>query len=242
MKHRCRSNLLDQTLRQFQLYIMESDTFEAVDRYFVDLLNAPDAALESALEAGINAGLPDIQVSAAQGKFLNMLIRLSGATRVLELGTLGAYSTIWMARALPENGRLITLEFESLHVEVARRNLTQAGLDRLVEVIEGAALDSLPKLVAQCEPAFDFIFLDADKESYPDYLPWLVKLSRPGTLIIADNVVREGAVIDPTSSDPRVQGVRKFNDMVAANPKLDASALQAVGAKGYDGFLMAIVK
>ena len=221
---------------------MKSDTFKEVDQYFTDLLHSPDVALESALEAGIKAGLPDIQVSAAQGKFLNLLIRLSGAKRVLELGTLGAYSTIWMAGALPENGCLITLEFEPTHAEVARRNLTQAGLDRVAEVIEGVALESLSKLVAQGEPPFDFIFLDADKEGYPDYLPWLVKLSQPGTLIIADNVVREGAVIDAANPDPRVQGVRKFNDLVASTPRLDAVTVQTVGSKGYDGFLMAIVR
>ncbi len=221
---------------------MELDAFEAVDRYFVNLLHAPDATLDAAQGACTEAGLPDIQVSTSQGKFLQLLVRLSGAKRILELGTLGAFSTIWMARALLKGGRLVTLEFDSKHVEVARGNLANAGLDAVVDVIEGPALDTLSKLDAKGIEPFDFIFLDADKEGYPDYLPWLLRFSRPGPVIIADNVVRDGAVIDSTSPDPRVQGVREFNDLVANEPRLDATTMQTVGAKGYDGFLIAIVK
>lgn len=221
---------------------MNANSFEAVDRYFTDLLHAPDADLSAALEACSEAGLPEIQVSAAQGKYLNLMIRLSGASRVLELGTLGAYSTIWMARALPEQGELITLESEPLHAKVARGNIARAGLDHVVKLLEGPALDTLEKMNLKKEAPFDFIFLDADKEGYPDYLPLVMQLSRPGTVILADNVVREGAIIDSASPDPRVQGVRKFNDLVAANPRLDATTMQTVGAKGYDGFLLAIVK
>ncbi len=221
---------------------MISQTFQAVDRYFENLLHEPDSVMDAALQTCLKAGLPDIQVSAAQGKFLNLLIRISGAKRVLELGTLGAYSTIWMARALPDDGKLITLEFDPHHAEVARNNVTLAGLDRIVEIIEGPALQSLSVLAEKNEVPFDFIFLDADKEGYPDYLPGILRLSRPGTVIIADNVVREGAIIDEHNPDSRVQGVRKFNELVSEHPQLDAVSMQTVGSKGYDGFLMAIVK
>lgn len=217
------------------------EQWTAVDRYFTQRLAGSDAALDAALAASAAAGLPEIQVSANQGKLLHLLARIQGARAILELGTLGAYSTIWLARALPEGGRLITLEADPKHAEVARANIARAGLDAVVELRLGPALETLPRIEAEgCGP-FDMIFLDADKPGYPDYLPWLMRLSRRGTLIIADNVVRDGAVIDPDSADPKVQGVRRFNDLLAAEPRLCATAIQTVGSKGYDGFAIAIV-
>lgn len=215
-------------------------TWDKVDRYFEDLLVPNDDALDAALKENKAAGLPPIDVTQLQGKFLEFLVRISGARRVLEIGALGGYSTIWLARALPEGGRVVTLELEPHHAEVARRNLDRAGaLDR-VEVIVGSALDTLPKLVSRVEP-FDLIFIDADKESYPEYLGWALKLSRPGTVIVADNVVREGLVADADCDDPRVQGVRRFAEMMSAEPRLSSTVLQTVGAKGYDGFSLSVV-
>lgn len=198
----------------------------------------PDEALEAALKASEEAGLPAIQVAPTQGKLLQILARSVGARRILEIGTLGAYSTIWLARALPEGGRLVTLEAEPKHAEVARANLARAGLAAVVEVRVGPAIESLPGLESG-EP-FDLVFIDADKPAYPGYLEWSVRLTRPGALIIADNVVRNGAVADPTSSDANVQGIRRFNELLAASKQVEATILQTVGVKGYDGLAIAV--
>jgi len=213
----------------------------AVDRYIAGLLLPEDPILDAALDASRAAELPLINVSPTQGKLLHLLARIQRARRILELGTLGGYSTIWLARALPADGRLITLEANPKHAEVARENIVRSGLANLVEVRLGSALDSLKQMVASgCAP-FDFIFLDADKSGYPDYLTWTLKLSRPGTMIIADNVVRNAKVLDPSSDDPDVQGIRRFNELLAAERRLSATTIQTVGRKGYDGFALAMV-
>ncbi|MEE1774218.1 O-methyltransferase [Streptomyces sp. JV185] len=212
-----------------------------VDDYFNGLLVGPDEALDAAVEASDGAGLPAIQVAANQGKLLNLLARLQGARTVLEIGTLGGYSTIWLARALPEGGKVVTLEADPAYAEVARANIERAGLADVVEIRVGRALDTLPELAAQGYGPFDVVFIDADKPSNPDYLAWSLKLTRPGSLIVADNVVRDGEVVDGTSEDPKVQGVRRFTELVAAEPTLTATALQTVGSKGYDGLMMALV-
>ncbi len=214
----------------------------AVDRYIRGLLVPEDPILDAALETSRAAELPPINVSPTQGKLLHLLARIQGARRILELGTLGGYSTIWLARALPADGRLITLEANAKHAEVARENIARAGLARLVEVRLGSALDSLKQMIASgCAP-FDFIFIDADKSGYPDYLTWTLKLSRPGAMIIADNVVRNAKVLDPSSDDPDVQGIRRFNELLAAEHRLSATTIQTVGSKGYDGFALAMVE
>ena len=182
-----------------------------------------------------------IDVAPNQGKLLHLLARIAGARKILEIGTLGGYSTTWLARALPEDGRLITLEFDAKHAEVARKNIARAGLDKLVTVRLGAALDTLPLLVKEGEGPFDLIFIDADKKNIPNYLTWSLKLSRKGTLILVDNVIRDGEVIDASSEDPNVQGARQLFDALKAEPRLQATALQTVGSKGYDGFAMAVV-
>jgi len=220
---------------------MSQDRWTAVDSYISDLLVRPDEALETALEGSEAAGLPAIQVAANQGKLLHLLARLQGARSILEVGTLGGYSTIWLARALPPGGRLITLELEPRHAEVARANIARAGLAERVEVRVGPASESLPRLTQEGVEPFDLVFIDADKEGYPDYLGWALRLTRPGSLIVADNVVRGGALIDPDSSDPRVQAVRRFIELVAAEPCLDATVIQTVGSKGYDGLAFAVV-
>ncbi|MFF3123618.1 O-methyltransferase [Streptomyces sp. NPDC057908] len=212
-----------------------------VDDYFNGLLVGPDEALDAAVEASEAAGLPAIQVAANQGKLLNLLARLQGARTVLEIGTLGGYSTIWLARALPEGGKLVTLEFDPECAEIARANIERAGLSEIVEIRVGRALDTLPELAAEGHGPFDVVFIDADKPSNPDYLAWSLKLTRPGSLIIADNVVRDGEVVDGTSDDPKVQGVRRFTELVSAEGTLSATALQTVGSKGYDGLMMALV-
>ncbi|WP_413753652.1 O-methyltransferase [Streptomyces sp. R-74717] len=212
-----------------------------VDDYFNGLLVGPDEALDAAVEASDKAGLPAIQVAANQGKLLNLLARLQGARTVLEIGTLGGYSTIWLARALPEGGRLVTLESDPECAEVARGNIERAGLSEVVEIRVGRALDTLPELAEEGYGPFDVVFIDADKPSNPDYLAWSLKLTRPGSLIIADNVVRDGEVADGGSDDPKVQGVRRFTELVAAEPTLTATALQTVGSKGYDGLMLALV-
>jgi predicted O-methyltransferase YrrM len=212
-------------------------TWKAVDDYAGALFAPHDDALAAALRDSESAGLPAIQVSAPQGRLLQLLVLAVGATRVLEIGTLGGYSTIWMARALPAGGRLVSLEADAKHAGVARANLARAGLADRVEVTLGAALESLPALAAAGGPPFDFVFIDADKPSMPAYLDWAVKLSRPGALIVADNVVREGAVLDP-AGDASVQGVRAMHERIAADPRLVATVVQTVGAKGYDGFTL----
>lgn len=220
---------------------MDSETWTAVDRYYADLLFAPDAALEHALKASAQAGLPEIQVQPHMGRMLEMMTRMCGARRILELGTLGGYSTLWLARALPADGCLITLESDAAHASVAQETFAKAGMESLIELRLGPALETLPQLEEEGH-RFDLIFLDADKDNYPNYLPWLIKLSRSGTVIIADNVVRNGMVVDPECPDARVQGVRKFASLLAAEPRLEATAIQTVGGKGYDGFVLARVK
>jgi len=221
---------------------MEQNLWNAVDRYLADTLISPDQRIEDALEANACAGLPAIDVAPSQGKLLHLLARIQGARRILEIGTLGGYSTIWLARALPAGGQLITLELEPKHAAVASSNIQRAGLSSLVDIRVGPALDSLAALHAQNPEPFDFIFLDADKPNNPNYLEWAVKLSRPGTLILADNVVREGSIVDAGNSDPRVTGTRTFLERLGNHPQLDATAIQTVGVKGYDGFAVAIVK
>ncbi len=212
-----------------------------VDQYFESLLVPQDAMLDAATEASTKAGLPPIAVTSLQGKFLEFLIRISNARRILEIGTLGGYSTLWMARALPNEGRIITLELESHHARVASENLRRAGLLDRVDIRVGPANDSLAALAAERAAPFDLIFIDADKQGYPEYLEGSLKLSRIGTIIVADNVVREGKVIDPKSKDKNIQGVRRFTERIAANPRLSATVLQTVGSKGYDGFALAVV-
>lgn len=220
---------------------MSLEQWNAVDRYISDTLLTTDPILDAALRSAADAGLPPISVAPNQGKFLQLLAMAQSARHILEIGTLGGYSTIWLARALPPDGRLVTLEFEPTHVEVAKANIERAGLSDVVELRVGAALETLPKLAAEKREPFDFIFIDADKENYPGYFEWALKLSRRGTTIIADNVVRNGEVINPDSADPRVQGVRRFHQLVAAEGRVSATAIQTVGSKGYDGFTMAVV-
>jgi predicted O-methyltransferase YrrM len=220
---------------------MTQDQWTAVDRYINDLLVPSDAALEAALETSTAAGLPAISVSPSQGKLLQLLARVMGARMILEIGTLGGYSTIWLGRALPAGSRLITLESEPKHAEVARVNIARAGLSNVVDVRLGLAVDTLSQLSAERVGPFDLIFIDADKPGYPDYLRWALRLSRIGTLIIADNVVRKGAVIDAASTDPLVQGIRRFNELLAAEPRVSATEIQTVGSKGYDGLAIAVV-
>jgi len=220
---------------------MPQEQWTAVDHYLTDLLVPPDPALEGALRASAAAGLPPINVSPSQGKLLHLLARLQGARTILEIGTLGGYSTIWLARALPAGGRLVTLEADVKHAAVARANIASADLADVVELRLGPALETLPQLAAEQPGPFDLIFIDADKPSYPDYFAWALRLSRVGSLIVADNIVRNGAVLDPTSDDPRVLGVRRFIEMLAAEPRVNATAIQTVGIKGYDGFALALV-
>lgn len=221
---------------------MSKELWTAVDQYLVENLIPRDPVFDEALKANAAAGLPTIDVAPNQGKLLHLLARIQDARRILEIGTLGGYSTIWLARALPSNGKLVTLEAEAKHAEVARANIQRAGLSSIVELRLGPALDSLSQLHKEETPPFDLIFIDADKENIPGYLEWSLRLSRPGTIIVVDNVIRDGAVVDPKDPDPRVQGVRRFFDMVAADSRLDTTALQTVGTKGYDGFALAIVK
>ncbi|MFF2044154.1 O-methyltransferase [Kitasatospora sp. NPDC058170] len=220
---------------------MPQQTWTAVDDYFNDLLVEQDDALLAAVADSAAAGLPPHQVAPNQGKLLNLLARVHGARRILEIGTLGGYSTIWLARALPEGGRLVTLEADERCAAVAGANLARAGLAEVVEIRAGRALDTLPLLEREQAGPFDLVFIDADKPANPDYLDWALRLTRPGSLIIGDNVVRDGAVTDSASEDPRVQGVRRFTELVAAHPRLTATALQTVGEKGYDGFVLALV-
>jgi predicted O-methyltransferase YrrM len=217
--------------------VTDQERWTAVDTYFTELLVPPDPALEAALAASAAAGLPPMQVSPSQGKLLMLLARLHGARRILEIGTLGGYSTIWLARALPEGGRVVTLEADPRYAEVARANVARAGLSDVVEVRVGPALATLAGL----DGTFDFVFIDADKASNPPYLEWSLKLSRPGSVIVADNVVRRGEVVDPASANPSVQGIRRFTELLAADPRVTATAIQTVGEKGYDGFALALV-
>jgi predicted O-methyltransferase YrrM len=221
---------------------MTQETWSAVDAYFCDRLIPADPVLESTLRRSEAMGLPQHNVAPNQGKLLQFFAQMQGARRILELGTLGGYSTIWLARALPEGGRLITLEANPAHAEVAEANIAQAGLSHLVDVRVGKAIEILPLLAQEGITPFDLIFIDADKPSNAEYLEWSLKLSRPGTIIIGDNVVRNGAVADASSTDCNVVGVRRFFDCMADNPRLSATAIQTVGSKGYDGFSLAIVE
>ena len=216
-------------------------TWTAVDEYINSLLVPHDPILESALQASTAAGLPEIAVTPSQGKLLHLLARSQNARNILEIGTLGAYSTIWLARALSADGRVITLEFSAKHAKVARANIARAGLSDKVEVREGPALETLPQIAAEARAPFDLIFIDADKENNANYFNWALKLSRPGTLILIDNVIREGAVVDANSTDPMVQGVRRFNDVLTSETRVIATTIQTVGSKGYDGFTLALV-
>jgi predicted O-methyltransferase YrrM len=215
----------------------QDERWAAVDRYISDQLLGRGGALNAALAANAAGGLPDIDVSPAQGRMLHLLARMAGARRILEVGTLGGYSTIELARALPDDGELVTLEIDPHHAEVARFNIAAAGLADRVEVITGPALDSLAKLTGP----FDFVFIDADKENNSAYVREAIRLSRPGTTIVVDNVIREGGVLDDASADPRIQGTRALFEMVAAEPRLTATAVQTVGGKKWDGFLLALV-
>jgi len=220
---------------------MSATKWNAVDNYLSDRILSDDSEFNEILIASEAAELPEIQVSACQGKFLEVFARAVGARRILEVGTLGGYSAAWMSRALPKGGHLITLELEDAYAKVARANLERVGVADKVEIIVGDAIASLEALIRQSVEPFDLIFIDADKTQYPEYLACALPLSRAGTTIIADNIVRDGAIVDPDSDDPRVHGVRRFIEDVHATPHLIASALQTVGAKGYDGFLIANV-
>ena len=220
---------------------MSNDLWTAVDLYLNQTLLGPDPILDAALQANAAAGLPAIDVAPNQGKFLCLLAQIVGARRILEIGTLGGYSTTWLARALPPDGQLITLELDPKHAEVALSNIARAGFSSLVELRLGPALDSLTQLHAEHAEPFDLIFIDADKPSYADYLRAALKLSRPGTVILADNVVRDGLIVDADSTDPAVLGARCFLEALAAEPRLSSAALQTVGTKGHDGFALARV-
>jgi predicted O-methyltransferase YrrM len=216
-----------------------------VDNYLTETLIPADPILEATLAANAAANLPSIDVSPTQGKWLHLLAKIKGATRILEIGTLGGYSTIWLARALPSNGRIITLEFEPKHAAVAQQNIARAGLSHLVEIRIGAAADSLAKLHTEDPTPFDLIFIDADKPNNPTYLEWALKFSRVGTLIVVDNVIRDGKIADPNEPDPAITGTRAMFELLAAgqqgHERLQATALQTVGSKGYDGFALALV-
>ena len=219
---------------------MSEEQWTAVDRYITDQLVPSDAALDAALAASTANGLPAINVAPNQGKLLQILVRSIGAKRILEVGTLGGYSTIFLARALPPGGKLITLEYEPKHADVARANIERAGLAHMVDIRLGKAIDSLPKIAAEGGAPFDFVFIDADKPGNPDYFAWALKLGRVGTMIVVDNVVRKGAVID-AAGDANVQGARRVLEAMAKEPRVSATAIQTVGSKGYDGFAIAVV-
>jgi predicted O-methyltransferase YrrM len=220
---------------------MSESLFAAVDTYLSQTLIAADPVLAAALKSHADASLPPINVTPTLGKFLHLQARAIRAQRILEIGTLGGYSTIWLARALPPTGKLITLEYDPKHAEVARKNFQRADLANQIEIMIGAALDTLPQLAAQNPPAFDLIFIDADKKNNPHYLQWALKLSHPGSLIIVDNVVRDGAVINADSNDPDIRGIRQFLTDLASNPRVSATALQTIDGKGHDGFSLALV-
>lgn len=235
----------------------EGELWQAVDNYLLDALIAPDPVLADALAANAANGLPPIDVSPTQGKFLHLLARIAGARRILEIGTLGGYSTIWLARALPADGTLVTCEFNEKHATVAQANIERAGLSGQVEIRRGPALDTLPELAGGAP--FDLVFIDADKRSNAAYLDWAVRLGRPGTVIVVDNVIRRGQIVgnagDPAGGraqagaepDPDIAGTRELfaalgHDLRSGHPRLDATALQTVGVKGYDGFALAVVR
>lgn len=220
---------------------MSRKQWTAVDDYMAGRLVAPDEALSAVLAANAGAGLPAIDVSPLQGKLLHLLARIAGARKVLEIGTLGGYSTIWLARALPADGIVVTLEASPHHAAVARANFARAGVAARIELREGPALETLPALEAEGIGPFDLVFIDADKPSNPDYLAWAIRLGRKGSVIVGDNVVREGAVLAADSDNPSVGGIRRFFDLLAAEPRLSATAIQTVGGKGWDGFALAVL-
>lgn len=217
------------------------EQWDAVDRYLSDLLVPPDPAMAAAQQSAEAAGLPAIAVSPPLGKLLHLLARLVGARHILEIGTLAGYSTIWLARALRPGGRVLTLEIDHKHADVARANFAQAGVADRVELRLGRAIETLPAIAAEQHEPFDLVFIDADKVSTPDYLTWAMKLTRPGSVIVIDNVVREGKIVEATSKDVSVQGVRKALEMLAADSRISATAFQMVGTKGYDGVAIAMV-
>jgi predicted O-methyltransferase YrrM len=217
---------------------MSQELWTRVDEYWGTLFVPSDEALDAAQKASHEAGLPAISVAANQGKFLGLLAQIQGARRILEIGTLGGYSTIWLARALPPDGRVVTLELDPKHAEVARSNLERAGVAARVEIRVGRALESLAALKAEGAAPFDFAFIDADKQNIPQYFEWALQLAKPGSVIVVDNVVRHGAVVDESSTDPNVVGVRRFNQLIANTPNVSATAIQTVGTKGHDGFAL----
>lgn len=221
---------------------MPQELWAAVDQYITSMLVPPDSALDAALADSAAAGLPAINVSPNQGKLLWMLARLVGARNILEIGTLGGYSTIWMARGLRKGGRLITLEYDARHAEVARANISRAGLAETVELQLGPALETLPQLAAEGREPFDLVFIDADKQSTPEYFSWALRLTRPGGVIVIDNVVRSGGVLDAASEDADIQGIRRFYEMLAREQRVTGTALQTVGIKGHDGFAIVMVQ
>lgn len=221
---------------------MGQETWTAVDEYVSGLLASHDEALEAAIAAGDEAGLPSIQVSPPQGKLLEILARSIDARTALEFGTLAGYSTIWLGRALPAGGRLITLEAEPAYAEVARANVERAGLGDLVDIRVGPALETLPRLAEEGAGPFDLVFIDADKVNTPEYFAWSLEQTRPGGLIVADNVIRDGALVDPETEDPSIPAQRRFHEMLASEPRVEATTIQTVGGKGYDGFSIALVK
>jgi predicted O-methyltransferase YrrM len=220
---------------------MSQNEWIAVDEYISSLLVQPDAALNETLKTSAAAGLPSINVSPCHGKMLHILARMNRAQNILEIGTLGGYSTIWLARALPANGRLITLEIDPKHAEVAKKNLNRAGVADRVELRLGPALTSLSQIESERRDPFDFIFIDADKPNNSNYFEWALRLSRPGSAIVVDNVVRSGKIVDPQNQEPNVEGVRQLNDMLSREKRVSVTEIQTVGVKGYDGFALAIV-
>ncbi|HYG17372.1 MAG TPA: O-methyltransferase [Ohtaekwangia sp.] len=220
---------------------MNAALFGAVDRYIGNLVGEEDEVLQATVRSIEEAGIPQISVSANQGKFLQVMAMLCNAKRILEVGTLAGYSTIWTARALPQDGRLITLEYDPKHAAVAQKNIDRAGLSSIVEIRTGKAITLMPELVKENEGPFDLIFIDADKPPYTEYFEWALKLSRNGTLIIADNVVREGKVMDADTTDEMASGARRFNEALARNKAVTATIIQTVGAKDHDGMALAVV-
>jgi len=220
---------------------MSQHQWTAVDDYIASRLLSPDDTLNAALAANTAAGLPTIDVSPPQGKFLHLLARIAGARKVLEIGTLGGYSTMWLARALPADGIVVTLEANRHHAAIARANFARAGLAARVDLRVGPALETLPALESEGIGPFDLVFIDADKPNNPDYLAWAIRLGRPGSVIVGDNVVREGAILAPDGADPTIRGIRRFFDLLASEPRLSATAIQTVGGKGWDGFALAVL-
>jgi predicted O-methyltransferase YrrM len=219
----------------------DKERWETVDDYIARLFVGEDPGLDGALAASREAGLPPINVAPNQGKLLHLLVRALGARSVLEVGTLAGYSTIWLARALPKEGRVVTLELEPRHAEVARRNFERAGLDDMISLRLGRALDSLAELVEEGAGPFDFVFIDADKQSNADYFEWALRLTKPGSVIVVDNVVRDGAVVDTDNDDPAILGTRRLNERMAAEPRVSVTEVQTVGVKGHDGFALALL-